>query len=602
MNDNEMSKSVLMVATVASMIGQFNMNNLKLLIEMGFEPQVACDFRDRSVWSLERIKKFKNDLEDMNIVYHQIDFSRNLIDVKSNLKAFRQIQTLIKKEHFSFIHCHTPIASVITRIIAHQEKVKVIYTAHGFHFYKGAPIKNWIMFYPVEKLLSYWTDTLIVINKEDYARAKKHFHAKRLIYVPGVGIDTKKFHSNLIDIDRKRAELGLSNQNIMLLSIGELSHRKNHELVIRALYELHEREKFHNIRYFICGTGSLASELKLLVHKLKLDNTVQFLGFRTDISELCQAADLYIFPSLQEGLPVVLMEAVACRTPIICSKIRGNEELIKNEKDRFFPNDVSSLVDTLDDKLLNCEFQIDRTIVRDKMKKSIDRNYQNLQKFGLSIVENKMNGIYHSLDGDEKEIINYCLGLQNAIARQKYCKRLNIEEDAILLFSAGELNENKNHITIIRTMPLLEKKVHYLIAGTGSLKKELEKEATNLRVNNRVHMLGYRTDINDILRNIDIYLLPSIREGLNVSLMEAMASGLPCICSDIRGNRDLIFDYKGGMRVHSTNVDEWYKAICEIQNLDCIKMGRYNLNIICNFSKNVVIEKMKKIYGSMHGK
>ena len=123
-----------------------------------------------------------------------------------------------------------------------------------------------------------------------------------------------------------------------------------------------------------------------------------------------------------------------------------------------------------------------------------------------------------------------------------------------------------------------------------------------MRVNNRVHMLGYRTDINDILRNIDIYLLPSIREGLNVSLMEAMASGLPCICSDIRGNRDLIFDYKGGMRVHSTNVDEWYKAICEIQNLDCIKMGRYNLNIICNFSKNVVIEKMKKIYGSMHGK
>ena len=81
---------------------------------------------------------------------------------------------------------------------------KCIYTAHGFHFFKGAPKINWLLFYPIEKLCSYWTDILITINREDYQRAKKSFHAKKIEYVPGVGIDLKKFQTGLIDVEKKR--------------------------------------------------------------------------------------------------------------------------------------------------------------------------------------------------------------------------------------------------------------------------------------------------------------------------------------------------------------------------------------------------------------
>lgn len=592
-------KKMLMVATVPSVIGLFNMNNLKLLIEMGFVPQIACNFKDLSFWGERQIENFKNDLKNMNITFHQIDFSRNPLNIKSHLTSYRQMKALIRKGKFNFIHCHTPIASAITRIIAYKNKTKLIYTAHGFHFYKGAPWKNWLIYYPIEKICSYFTDVLITINREDYVLAKKKFHAKKVKYVPGVGIDTDKFYSHLIDINDKRRDLGLSKQDIMLLSVGELSSRKNHEVVIKALYELRDEKDFSKIHYYICGKGDLLPKLQEMVAQLDLGDTIQFMGYRTDISELCQAADLYIFPSIQEELPVALMEAIAYRIPVICSDIRGNVDLIDNRNSLFPPKDVKKLSEILKGIMLNSASKIERATIQTKMKDSVDKNYVVLQKYDLSAVAQIMLDLYAGVipEDIESDILLHCTGLPKVVKRHKYLNDLKIAPNAIVLLSVGELNENKNHITVIRALQNLDRNIHYLIAGMGALNDELEKEATNLGLKDRVHLLGYRTDVADLLEIADVYLLASIREGLNVSIMEAMASGLPCICSDIRGNRDLVANYKGGFLVRSVCVDDWCKAIRKIIDGDWNQMGRYNLKMIHNFTSDVVYDKMKKIYG-----
>ena len=176
-------KKVLMLASVASMIDQFNMPNIQLLQELGYEVHVACNFEKGSTCTQERIQNLKQRLEHMGVEYFQIDFSRNVLRVNEIWKAYRQVERLLEKEKYSFIHCHSPIGGAVGRIAAHKTHTKVIYTAHGFHFYKGAPLHNWLIYYPIEKWLSRYTDVLITINKEDYQRAKKKFHAKKTVKI-----------------------------------------------------------------------------------------------------------------------------------------------------------------------------------------------------------------------------------------------------------------------------------------------------------------------------------------------------------------------------------------------------------------------------------
>ena len=167
--------------------------------------------------------------------------------------------------------------------------------------------------------------------------------------------------------------------------MGELIPRKNHEVVIKALGEM----KNSGIRYMIAGKGELETELKFLVHSLELDDQVMFLGFRTDISELCQAADLFVFPSHQEGLSLALMEAIACETPVVCSDIRGNTDLVKDRDYIFDENRVDDVVRTLKNLTNNS---------RDCLKKtsadSVKKNKQALKKYSLSAVEKQMKTVY----------------------------------------------------------------------------------------------------------------------------------------------------------------------------------------------------------------
>lgn len=375
-------KKVLMLASVASMIDQFNMENIKILQGLGYQVHVAANFEYGNTSSKQRIEAFKRELEMLQIPYYQVEFARNITKVFQNIRALRQIIDLMKIHTYEFVHCHSPIGGVCGRIAAYYTRTKVIYTAHGFHFFKGSPLKNWLMYYPVEWFLARYTDVLITINKEDYQYAKNRFAARKIHYVPGVGVDVDKFGNINVDKSKKRVELGIESDTVVLLSVGELIKRKNHETIISAIAGL---EKI-KLLYLICGKGVLDESLKKMVLTLGLEERVRFLGFRTDISEICAAADIYVFPSYQEGLPLALMEAMAGGLPVACSAIRGNTDLIEHGQGGYLcsPDDVHAFTE-------NIRKLAEDTITREHMGR---KNSVVIKDFSVKTVNGLMREIY----------------------------------------------------------------------------------------------------------------------------------------------------------------------------------------------------------------
>lgn len=318
----------LILASVASMIDQFNMQNIQLLLDNGYDVDVACNCKEGNTISDERVQNLIERLADKGVTVTHVPIPRKISDINGIRESLSQVKKMCDENHYNLLHCHSPIGSVVARLAAKDARKKgtrVIYTAHGFHFYKGAPKKNWMMYYPVEKVCSRFTDVLITINKEDYEFAKKHMYAGQVEYIPGVGVDTKKFKLEGFDKSAKRAELGITDQDFMVLSVGELNENKNQEVVIRAISKLANS----NIHYFIAGKGDKDSYLLDLAKKLNVN--LHLLGYRTDIVELLNTADVYAFPSFREGLSVALMEAMAAGLPCVASKIRGNVDLIDSD-------------------------------------------------------------------------------------------------------------------------------------------------------------------------------------------------------------------------------------------------------------------------------
>lgn len=327
-------KRVLVLASVASMIDQFNMPNIRLMKELGYEVDVAANFLKGSTCSDEKIANLKQILLEMNVKCYQIDFSRNVLNIGENLKAYKQTKKIIDENNYALIHSHSPIGGFLSRVAARNARksgTKVIYTAHGFHFYKGAPLKNWLIFYPIERISSRWTDVLVTITHEDYQLARKKMHAKEVIYIPGVGINTATFapkEEDSVINARKRVELGIPKEDIVMLSVGELNKNKNHEIVIRAMAQLGRKD----LHYVIAGRGALKDYLEQLAKDLGVDAQLHLLGFRTDVRELFKLADFFAHPSFREGLSVAVMEAMANGLPVICTEIRGNTDLIIDNK------------------------------------------------------------------------------------------------------------------------------------------------------------------------------------------------------------------------------------------------------------------------------
>ena len=227
-------KKALQVASVASMIDQFNMANIDVLQKMGYKVDVAANFEFGNTSSQERTNEFRKELKKKEIRVFNLLFDRKIIS-RSNIKAYKELKRIINENNYEIIHCHSPIGGVITRLAARKSRrnnTKIIYTGHGFHFFKGASIINWLIYYPVELFCSYFTDTLITMNKEDYNIAKKRMKANRVEYISGIGIDIKKYENVKIDNKEKKRELEIPENAKILLSIGELSKRKNHEVIL----------------------------------------------------------------------------------------------------------------------------------------------------------------------------------------------------------------------------------------------------------------------------------------------------------------------------------------------------------------------------------
>ena len=312
-------KKVLIVSTVSRQFYLFEQVNIRVLRELGYEVHGAANFDDRS----ERLK-------EVNIIEHHIPFQRSPFFF-FYFKAYKELLKLVEKEKFDIIHCHAPVGGVLGRLVGMKfPNTKVIYTAHGFHFYKGASILNWLLFYPVEKILSKYTDQLIVINHEDFALANSKFKMKKLDLVSGIGVNYNKFTPVSIQKKvEKRTHLSLTDRDSVLIYVGELSKRKNQMVLIESMADV--LKKHPNTYLLLVGRGSLKSEYKEKISNLGLSEHVRLLGYRDDIAELMQISDIALSSSLQEGLPVNLMEAMGTGLPLIVSNCRGNSDLVENQ-------------------------------------------------------------------------------------------------------------------------------------------------------------------------------------------------------------------------------------------------------------------------------
>ena len=322
-----MKKKVLFAATVVKThIMEFHIPYLRMFQDMGWETAVAArnDYEDPADCVIPYCDR-----------YYDIPFERQPWKI-GNIGAYRQMKQLIDRENYDIIHCHTPMGAMIARLAAmgaRKKGTKVLYTAHGFHFYKGASPVHWLLYYPVEWVLAYVTDVLITMNREDFTLAQKKMHAKRIEYIPGVGIDTKKFRAGTSGRLEKRQELGFGAEDFLILTVAEMTKNKNHSTVLKALALLKDKVEFSSLRYLICGRGENEQNLRQEAEELGISDHVVFLGYRHDVPDLLRCSDLFAFMSFREGLPVALMEAMSSGMSIVCSRIRGNTDLIEDGAD-----------------------------------------------------------------------------------------------------------------------------------------------------------------------------------------------------------------------------------------------------------------------------
>lgn len=366
-------KKVLFTATVDSHILQFHLPFLKMFKENGYEVHVATNGDESIPFCDKKIK---------------ISFERSPFKI-NNLKAIGQLRKVINEEQYDIIHTHTPMGSVVTRLAAKQARKKyntrVIYTAHGFHFFKGAPVLNWLLFYPVEKYLSKYTDTLITINMEDYELAKAKFKkCKDIQYVPGVGIDEEKFNFEMSDEEKHelRTSLGIKDNDFVMIYPAELSKRKRQIWLINTVSEL--LKEHNDIHLLLPGKDSLNGQCQELTKQLGLENQIHFLGYRKDIPKLLKISNLAVSSARQEGLPVNLMEAMYVGLPIVASDCRGNRDLVKNGYNGFITDIDDS--DIFPEKI---------TKIKNNANKIMIKNTKNeVKKYLLDRVMKKMNDIY----------------------------------------------------------------------------------------------------------------------------------------------------------------------------------------------------------------
>lgn len=373
-----MKKRILYVTTLSRTVNAFLMPHIEQLIRNGYIVDIACKVDN----------PINITLINLGAKIYDVPFTRNPLDIR-NIKAFKELIKIHNANRYNIVHVHTPIASIYGRLLKLKDKnIKTIYTAHGYHFYKGAPLLNWIVFYPIEKVMAKLTDVTVTINIEDYDITLKRIKPKKTYIINGVGIDMNKYKViNDIEKIRIRNSLSLSENDFLILMIAELNNNKNHIQMIKAMELL--KDKYENIKVLFVGEGNLESTLKKEVEVRGLSNNVLFLGFREDINELINISDVGVVLSYREGLPRSILEFMACGKPVICTDIRGCHDLIIDKYNGFLiknDDEVSlyeRIISLYDNETLISEF-----------KKNTQRE---IVKYNINIILKKLYKLYVEL-------------------------------------------------------------------------------------------------------------------------------------------------------------------------------------------------------------
>lgn len=374
-------KKALIVANLFGFIG-FLWNDIHTLQDMGYKVDFAATPTRDSV-------AISEELAHNNMSFIPLHLSSKDPFSRENVKAFFELRRIIKTGNYDVVHCHTPIAGALARVAASSRRRKgkcvVIYTSHGFSFHEGASKKSWMVYYTLEELMSKFCDAIITINYEDYQNAQR-MHCKKVYHINGVGFDSKKYITTTVDRDAYRSQIGVSKNALMILAIGELSERKNHQIIIKAM----AKAKIPNSVFVICGNAVQGSgtydELKALAEQSNVD--LIFLGHRSDIPQICHCADIGVMPSTREGLGIASLEMLASGLPLVASNVQGIKDYMVDGKNGFMVSPYD--VDGFSNALLKLADAKEREAMKENCIKSV-------AEFDNSISNQQMRAIYEEL-------------------------------------------------------------------------------------------------------------------------------------------------------------------------------------------------------------
>ena len=314
------------------MMVQFLLPHVKYLSTNGYEVEIACS----EVGG--RMKEVHKKTESYVKAIHEVSLRRNPLS-PTNIRGYGDMKHVMQNGHYDIVWTNEPVMGVVTRLCARRLRkrgTKVMYMVHGFHFFKGAPMLNWMVYYPIEKLMAHYADMIVTVNTEDYKRAQS-FDVKEVRYIHGIGINTERLTigENRGDI---RKELNLKETDFIVLSVGELNKNKNQRTIIKAIAKVADKD----VHYLMCGKGDQHDNLVALAKDLELEHNIHFLGYRNDVVDICSQANIYVMPSFREGLPVSSLEAMYCGLPLLTSNIRGLVDVNHDSKNGFLcaPTDV----------------------------------------------------------------------------------------------------------------------------------------------------------------------------------------------------------------------------------------------------------------------
>lgn len=366
---------------------QFMVPHIRYLAQNGFSVDLACSVVG------DRLEDVKNAVGNVANI-HTLRLERSPFS-PVNLKGYGDLKKLLAENEYDIIWTNEPVMGVMTRFAARNARkkgTKVLYMAHGFHFFKGAPLLNWLMWAPTEIIMAHFNDILVTINWEDYNWAKKHTATPVIKHIDGIGVDFSD-REGVISRDEKRSQLGIKPDDILVLSVGELQKRKNHQVIIESIANL----KNDKIKYIICGQGVLENHLKSVVEKNNLQNQVFFLGYRQDIPEIMSACDIFAHPSVREGLGLASLEAMASGLPLITSNVQGVPDYVENGVTGYMcaPRDVEAFTRNIN------------TLVSDKSlrEKIGTTNVGFVQKYRVEVIEPVIKEILEEALSTEKETI-----------------------------------------------------------------------------------------------------------------------------------------------------------------------------------------------------